>query len=79
MLLVLDVPSEASLKITEELWLGVRAKRLIVWGTYDDFIVGILDAKALRVAVRRKDLYDRSYLTGVIEARLHERESRCSP
>jgi hypothetical protein len=72
-LLVLDVPAAAATKATEELWLGVKAKRLMVWGRFDDYIVAVLEAKELRAAVRRKTLYGRADLESVIEAKLGDR------
>lgn len=51
--LVLDVPPDAS-RITEELWPSVQARRLMVWGPFDRFIVAIVPAKELRAEVRKQ-------------------------
>jgi hypothetical protein len=55
MVLVLEVP-EGARHISEELWLDSRAKRLMVWGRFDKFIVCKLAAKELRAQVRRKGI-----------------------
>jgi hypothetical protein len=55
--LVLDVVAEASPpRVTEELWPNSRAKRLMVWGPFDDFIVANIPASQLRGHVRRKGI-----------------------
>ena len=51
--LVLDVPAETR-RVTEELWLGVSARRFMVWGKFDDMVVAMLPAKELRARVRVK-------------------------
>ncbi len=51
--LVLDVPL-GSPRVREELWLVTSAKRIMIWGAFDDFILAELAAKELRAHVRRK-------------------------
>jgi hypothetical protein len=51
--LVLDAPAESP-RVREELWLGPRAKRFMIWGAFDDFILAEVAAKELRAHVRRK-------------------------
>ena len=51
--LVLDAP-EDGLKFTEELWLGMTAKRFMAWGKFDKFITAVLPAKELRALIRVK-------------------------
>lgn len=36
--IVLDVPPD-TIRFTEELWLGMTAKRFKAWGTFDQFII----------------------------------------
>jgi hypothetical protein len=59
-LLVLDVPGAeagASPRVTEELGLGTgSAKRYMVWGKFDEFMIAILPARDLRAAIRREGL-----------------------
>ena len=52
-LLVLDVPDGAA-HVSEEDWGDCKAKRLMVWGKFDKFIVAEIPAKELRAEVRRK-------------------------
>lgn len=52
-LLVVDVP-EQGLRVSEEYWHGVGAKRLMVWGKFERFIVAMIPAKELRAHVRKK-------------------------
>jgi hypothetical protein len=52
--LVLDVGPDDQVLISEELWIGPKAKRLMVWGAFDKYIRAILPAKELRAEVRRK-------------------------
>ena len=59
-LLVLDVPDGAA-RVTEELWLGVSAKRLMLWGPFDRFIVAQIPAKEMRAEVRRKGIVTASF------------------
>ena len=47
MVLVLDL-AEGSARVTEELWPDTGARRLMVWGRFDQFIAGIIPAKELR-------------------------------
>jgi hypothetical protein len=56
--LVLDVPVGAP-RVSEELWLNSSAKRFMIWGGFDAFIVAQLVAKDLRAQVRQ---------TGVVAA-----------
>ena len=52
-LLVVDVPEGLSPgRLREELWLGVTAKRFMVWGSFDAFLVAELPAKQLRASIR---------------------------
>jgi len=51
--IVLDVPPD-TIRFTEELWLGMTAKRFKAWGTFDQFIIAALPAKELRAFVRVK-------------------------
>jgi hypothetical protein len=53
--LVVDVPSGAA-RVSEELWIGPKAKRLMFWGRFDGFILAELPAKELRAEVRRKGI-----------------------
>lgn len=45
-----------SARVTPELWLGVEAKRLMVWGKFDAFVTAVLPAKDLRARIRREGL-----------------------
>jgi hypothetical protein len=58
--LVLDVP-EGSARVSEELWPNSKAKRLMVWGRFDNYIVAQLPAKELRAQVRRKGIVAASH------------------
>jgi hypothetical protein len=50
--LILDVPPD-TLKVSEELWLGMgNARRYMVWGRFDKFIIAVLPAKELRALIR---------------------------
>jgi len=51
--LVVDIPANTA-RVTEEFWLAGPARRLMVWGSFDGFIVAILPAKDLRARVRAK-------------------------
>ena len=53
---VLDVPSEGEFSVTEELWPGQEAKRLMVWGRFDRWVVAVIAAKDLRAEIRRKGM-----------------------
>jgi hypothetical protein len=53
--LVLDVPDDlATVRVTNAFWFDRRARRLIVWGEFDDFIVAMIPAKELRKVARTK-------------------------
>ena len=52
-LLVLD-PDGDRPRVSEELWPDRGAKRLMVWGVFDPFVVAAIPAKELRAHVRRK-------------------------
>jgi hypothetical protein len=39
--LVVDIPADTT-RVTEELWLAGPARRLMIWGEFDRFIVAIL-------------------------------------
>ncbi len=74
--LVLDVGSDDPVRVSEELWLEPKAKRLMVWGVFDKYIRAIFPAKELCKEVRRKGIgslsdQDRgTILKYVIEQRL---------
>ncbi len=53
-LLVLDAPATA--RISEELWLGAKARRLMFWGEFAPFVVAVIPAKDLLAQVRRKGI-----------------------
>lgn len=53
--LILDVP-EDSPDVREELWLNPKAKRFMIWGRFDEFIIAQLSAKELRAQVRQKGI-----------------------
>ncbi len=51
--LVLDVPRDAAC-VSEELWLVAgSAKRFVIWGRFDAFVIATIPAKELRAEVRR--------------------------
>ena len=85
-LLVLDAP-EDGLKFTEELWLGMTAKRFMAWGKFDRFITAFLPAKELRSLIRVKGVAGSSdeYKALLLKSKIHEqldgatREARASP
>ena len=53
--LVLDIPDEeAEMRVSKEFWFDRRAERLMIWRKFDDYIVGIIQAKELRKIVRSK-------------------------
>ena len=75
--MVLDFPdNKAELRVSRELWLGAGAERLMVWGKFDDYIVGMIPAKELRKMVRAKgmgampDRYKSDVLKGAIDKAL---------
>jgi hypothetical protein len=53
---VLDVPSNGEFSVTEELWPGQEAKRLMVWGRFDRWVLAVIAAKELRAEIRRKGM-----------------------
>lgn len=73
-LLVADVPPDATIPVTEELWLNTAAKRFMIWGPFDEYIAAVVPAKELRAEVSRKrrlSTADKSIiLKHVIERRL---------
>lgn len=78
--LVLDVSVEAmGMKVTEEQWLGVPARRFMVRGKFDSFVVGVFPAKDLRAVIRRKGVaataedYKAALLKREISDQLRER------
>ncbi|HEX4760014.1 MAG TPA: hypothetical protein VH256_04400 [Thermoleophilaceae bacterium] len=77
MVLVLDAPS-GSPRVREELWLCSSAKRFMIWGAFDDFIVAELSAKELRAHVRCKGVVAASddYKAAVLQRAIMERLSR---
>ena len=80
MVLVLDAPA-GSPRVREELWLVTSAKRFMIWGPFDDFIVAELPAKELRAHVRRKGVVAASdeYKAAVLRRAIMEHLSRsCS-
>lgn len=52
--LVLEIPPDAALPVTEELWFDGGVRRLMVWGRFDPYIVRIVPAKELRAQLRKK-------------------------
>jgi hypothetical protein len=55
--LVLDIPDDkAHVRVSKELWLDKRAERWMVWGRFDDHIVGIIPAKELRRRISGKGM-----------------------
>jgi hypothetical protein len=52
--LVLNASAKAS--ISEELWLGAKARRLMFWGDFAPYVVAAIPAKDLRAQVRRKGI-----------------------
>jgi len=54
--LVLELPAFGGPFVSEEDWLGMEARRFMVWGGFDRYIVGIHAAKDLRAEVRRKGM-----------------------
>jgi len=75
--MVLDIPDDkAEMRVSKELWLNAAAERLMVWGKFDDYIVGVIPAKELRRMVRAKgmgampDSYKSDVLKGAIDKAL---------
>lgn len=53
--LVLDVPDDVGpAVVTEETWFVDPARRFMVWGAFDRWLVALIPAKELRAEVRRK-------------------------
>jgi hypothetical protein len=53
--LVLDVPDEVGqTRVTEETWFVDSARRFMVWGAFDRWLVAVIPAKELRAEVRGK-------------------------
>jgi hypothetical protein len=80
LVLVLDVPAKGmGMKVTEELWLRAPAKRFMVRGKFDSFVVGVFPAKDLRAVIRRKGVaataedYKAALLKREISDQLRER------
>jgi hypothetical protein len=58
--LVLDVPDEVGpTRVTEETWFVDSARRFMVWGAFDRWVVAVIPAKELRAEVRRKGVAGR--------------------
>ena len=79
--LVLETPRTARLQVTEELWPGTEARRFMVWGRFDPFLVRIIPAKELRAQVRRAGAvaqpaqYKAGLLEGFIDRLLRDEPS----
>lgn len=75
--LVLDVPA-GHRRVREELWMVSSAKRFMVWGAFDEFLVAELPAKELRAHVRRKGVVAASdeYKAAVLRRAILERLAR---
>jgi hypothetical protein len=55
--LVVDVPDDVDpTRITEEAWFVDSARRFMVWGAFDRWLVAVMPAKELRAEVRRKGI-----------------------
>jgi hypothetical protein len=58
-LLVVDIPEDAEIRISEELWFldGAGPKRYLLHGApFDPYIVGQIPAKELRAEIRKKGM-----------------------
>lgn len=83
-LLVVDAAA-GRLRVSEELWPGGDAKRLMVWGTFDAFLVAAIPARQLRVHLRRKGIvaasrsYKATVLKRAIETWIEGREEVACP
>jgi hypothetical protein len=75
--LVLDVPA-GHRRVSEELWMVSSAKRFMVWGAFDEFLVAELPAKELRAHVRRKGVVAAAdeYKATVLRRAITDRLSR---
>lgn len=73
--LVLDVPKPFLRKITEESWPNTRARRLMLWGRFDEFIAAEIPAKELRAQIRRKGIASQSdeYKSGLLADYIDQR------
>lgn len=61
-LLVLDIPDDVdplTLRVTEELWPDSRTRRLMVWGSFDDYLASVIPAKEARKVVNAKGIAGR--------------------
>ncbi len=67
--LVLETPRTARLQVTEELGPGTEARRFLVRGRFDRFLVRIIPAKELRAQVRRPGAVAQAaqYKAGLLE------------
>ncbi len=81
-LLVVDVPRDQQRRVFEALWLGNHAKRLEIWGRFDELLVANIPAKELRAEVRQKGMSKLSdqdkgvHLEWVIKRRLGDEARR---
>lgn len=71
-LLVVDLPPEASARVTEELWPHPTGRRFMIWGAFDRYIRATIPAKELRADLRRKQFGMRWPLECFIEQRLRQ-------
>jgi hypothetical protein len=79
--LVLDVSDEvAGVRVRKQLWLNDKVERLMAWGRFDDYIVGILQAKELRMRIRAKGMgaMPDSYKSDVLKWAIDEALRRAS-
>ena len=78
---MLDVSDEvAGVRVRKQLWLNDKAERLMIWGRFDDYIVGILPAKELRGRIRAKGMgaMPDSYKSDVLKWAIDEALRRAS-
>lgn len=78
---VLELPDEvAEVRVRKQLWLNDQAERLMVWGRFDEYIVGILQAKELRMRTRAKGMgaLPDSYKSDVLRWAIDEALCRAS-
>ena len=54
--LVVDLPSTGNPRVSEEFWFQQGPKRLMIWGTFEEFLVAQIPAKELRAQIRRKGI-----------------------
>lgn len=78
-LLVIDIDADSP-KVREELWLGVPARRFMVWGGFDKLIAGAVQAKELRALVRKKGVgtYDDAVKARILKTAIEKRFTGCS-